>query len=325
MSYDDKTILTYRRDASGQETPYAVKPAGQFVKPSPGGRGPKPTPQSRPQVAVAPVAAPSTSERLPSLSDRPLISNGGMADSQVYINPIAHCATQLLGLIASLSHLAYEQNIHDIRADMVKKIREFEWQCGQCGVDEEQSLYARYILCTVLDESVTKTPWGSQGTWSKQSLLSQFHEETGGGEKFFRLLEQLQTYPAKYINVLELMYICMSLGFEGKYSLVERGNVEIENLRDNLFHLLRMQRDEPERDLSPHWQGGATKRNPMMKHIPTWVILALSGVVLLALYSGFAYKINEKTDTILSRLSSVIEVPAADSRLYYQSREEGNQ
>jgi len=323
MSYDDKTILTYRRDASGQNTPYAVKPAGQFVKPSPGGRGPR----SAPQPQIPPVAVPPTvaSERPPSLADKPMVSNGSMAESHVYINPITHCATPLLGLIATLSHLAYEQDIHDVRADAVKKVREFEWQCGQCGVDEEQSLYARYILCTVLDEGVTKTPWGSQGTWSKQSLLSQFHEETGGGEKFFRLLEQLQTYPAKYINVLELMYICMSLGFEGKYSLVERGNVEIENLRDNLFHLLKMQRDEPERDLSPHWQGVSTKRNTLMKHIPTWVIFALSGVVLLALYSGFAYKLNEKTDTILSRLNAAVVAPVTDKVPAIQFREEEDQ
>ena len=58
------------------------------------------------------------------------------------------------------------------------------------GLPNEQVMAARYVLCTLLDESAASTPWGGSGVWSAQSLLVQFHNETWGGEKVFQLLSQ---------------------------------------------------------------------------------------------------------------------------------------
>ncbi|NVL25105.1 hypothetical protein F2S68_22585 [Pseudomonas syringae pv. actinidiae] len=65
------------------------------------------------------------------------------------------------------------------------------------AIDNDQLLAARYVLCTVVDEAVLNTSWGSKSDWSKISLLSRFHKETFGGEKFFQLLERLSTNPFK--------------------------------------------------------------------------------------------------------------------------------
>ena len=46
---------------------------------------------------------------------------------------------------------------------------------------EEIILYARYALCTVLDEFVLATPWGSGSDWSQKTLLRVFHNESSGG------------------------------------------------------------------------------------------------------------------------------------------------
>ncbi len=55
---------------------------------------------------------------------------------------------------------------------------------------------ARYALCTVIDEAVLNTPWGAQSDWAGQSLLVTFHRESGGGDKFFRVLERVIGEPA---------------------------------------------------------------------------------------------------------------------------------
>ena len=172
------------------------------------------------------------------------------------------------------------------------------------GMSEETRHYARYVWCTVLDELVNKSAWGG-GVWSKQSLLSQFHGETGGGERFFQLLSFLQEYPAKNLHLLELMYVCLGLGFEGKYSLDSRGYAQLESLRDNLFHLIRMQKGEPERDLSPHWQRVTKRRNPLARYLPLWVVVAVVGVIMLATFSGFSYLLSERTSAIVAQLESL--------------------
>ena len=73
----------------------------------------------------------------------------------------------------------------------------------------ETVLAARYVLCTFLDEIVLGTPWGSESVWSTQSLLSSFHNETWGGEKFFLILDSMLQDPAGNINLIELMYVCL--------------------------------------------------------------------------------------------------------------------
>jgi type VI secretion system protein ImpK len=51
--------------------------------------------------------------------------------------------------------------------------------------------------------------------WSRHSLLVTFHNETWGGEKFFQLLAKLAQNPQQHAHLLELMYYCLALGFEG--------------------------------------------------------------------------------------------------------------
>ncbi|OUS31430.1 hypothetical protein A9Q99_02325 [Gammaproteobacteria bacterium 45_16_T64] len=323
MSHDDKTIITFRQDRPDPSGSAVQKPSpgGGFQRPKPGGRNAKaaaPTPMSQapalqPTMGVPPLD--SSRQSTPSVKNVTATTNQQSAgfQSTVYINPVVHCANDLIDRMAALrseSRSLGDGAILDpslLKDDIVRQIRDFEYRCGQAGVDEESVLYSRYVLCTVIDEFATKTPWGGNGVWSSQSLLSQFHDETRGGEKFFQILDHLQTQPATYLNVLELMYVSLSFGFEGKYSLQNRGNVDIENLRDNLFHLMRLQRGEPERDLSPQWQGVSEKRHTLMKHVPVWVVSALAGVVLLVLYSGFSYQLNGSKDDVIASLSAPIQ------------------
>jgi len=345
MSHDDKTIITFRRDnpASGSDASSGIHSSGGtsnggFQRPMPGGRGTQagqvpppaglspviptsaaPLPGMQPQKpgpisgaipGTMPEATPFSDANSSIATSRAPLNQAG-AQSSIYINPLVHCANDAIDWMARLrSGAGIDAGIGgsapEFRDEAVRLLRDFERRCGQLGIDEESILYARYILCTVMDEFATKTPWGDKGAWSNQSLLSQFHDETGGGEKFFQILEHLQTQPATYLHVLELMYIAMSLGFEGKYSLINRGNVEIENLRDNLFHLMRLQRGEAERDLSPHWQGVSEKRYALMKHVPVWVVSAIAGVVLLVLYSGFSYQLSSSQESVLTAMQAPI-------------------
>src|SRR6478609_6308016 len=81
-----------------------------------------------------------------------------------------------------------------LRSALVRDIKLFESRARAAGVDPEKIVGARYALCTVLDETAASTPWGS-GVWGKQTLLTMFHNETWGGEKFFLLLSKLAQSP----------------------------------------------------------------------------------------------------------------------------------
>lgn len=311
MSTDDKTLVQIRTADGATQTSHPV--AGGFARPNPGGRGnrpPPPPPQNQAQ-AQAP-ASPWPSQPTPAATSgqggffQPGASSSpgwgyGQTSQRALDNPLLAAASGLLDKIAQLAVQSEAHEVMPFRDGCVQQIQAYEQQLLQNDINEETRYYARYALCTVLDELVNKTHWGS-GVWSKQSLLSQFHNETGGGERFFQLLEYLQQSPAKNLYLLELIYVCLGLGFEGKYRLDPRGYAQLEALRDNLFHLIRLQKGEPERDLSPHWQRVTKRRNPLSRYLPLWVVVAVVGVLMLGTYSGFSYLLNERTTTLLSEL-----------------------
>lgn len=304
---EEKTVVQVR-NADG--VTHASSPiAGGFARPNPGGRArpasiPQPSPvanASGPASAVRPdTQAPAGNGYFqPGLQHNPLWQQA--APAAVVDNPLLAAASPLLEQIAALALQTEAREVMPFRERCVQQIQACEQQLLQLQVNEESRYYARYALCTVLDELVNKTHWGS-GIWSKQSLLIQFHGENCGGERFFQLLEFLQQTPAKNLHLLELMYVCLGLGFEGKFRLDPRGHAQLESLRDNLFHLIRMQKGEPERDLSPHWQRVTSRRNPLSRYLPLWVVVAVVGVLLLGVYSGFSYLLNERSTTLLEAL-----------------------
>ncbi|MRB67736.1 type VI secretion system protein TssL, partial [Bacillus thuringiensis] len=75
------------------------------------------------------------------------------------------------------------------------------------------------------------------------------------GEKFFQMLERMLKDPARFLEMLELVYICLSMGFEGRYRILEGGSRTLEQIRDSVYRTIRMQRGEYEQDLSVHWRG----------------------------------------------------------------------
>ena len=61
-------------------------------------------------------------------------------------------------------------------------------------------------------------------------MTSIFHDEVIGGERFFEILDQMQQDLGHHEPVVELMYLCMSLGFVGRYRVMPRGVAELTEL-----------------------------------------------------------------------------------------------
>ena len=185
--------------------------------------------------------------RYEQLEDR-MIYAGHRLDTQSFqagLNPLVAAAWAVLFEVIGLRVCSGRENLGTLNDRLVLAVTQFETRALQGGVENSQVMSARYVLCSVIDEAVVTTPWGAQSEWSKMSLLSRFHNETFGGEKVFQLLERLTRDPVKHLAMLELLYLCLSLGFEGKYRVMERGVTQLEAVRDALYRQIRHVRGEP--------------------------------------------------------------------------------
>ena len=221
------------------------------------------------------------------------------------INALVAAANPLLDLVPQLRATLQHPDPVALRSSLVRDVKLFESRARAAGVDPEKIVGARYALCTLLDETAASTPWGGSGVWGRQTLLVMFHNETWGGEKFFLLLSKLAQNPTSNRDLLELLYICLALGFEGRYRVMDNGKAQLESVRERLAEILRKNQGEYERELSPVWRPAAVQRSRLFSVMPLWVGLAVCGVILLGVYLTLTYLLNSASDPVFARIQGI--------------------
>jgi type VI secretion system protein ImpK len=267
------------------------------IKPSAGrgARGPAaPAPAAAAPGPASPTGGPAALAELP---------------AHASLNPLVQAAAPLLSAAPRLRAMVRHPNPAALRASLADSIQRFETAARKLGLPNEQVVAARYVLCTLLDESASSTPWGGSGAWSSQSLLVQFHNEAWGGEKVFQLLQRLAENPAQHRNLLELVYTALSLGFEGRYKVLDNGRAQLDSIRERLALKLRELSGPVDHALSLQWQGAAAAPARLRDGIPLWVMAAGLAFLLLALFLVLRLTLNAQTDATFAALQA-IDVPA---------------
>ena len=259
--------------------------------PRPGGRGPA-------SVVPPPPPAPP---------------GFGIPEQQAFtpsgLNPLVNAASGLIALPAQLLAMVSHHDVSGLRSQTLEEIKAFENKARVLGIDPAVTLSARYVLCTFIDEAVLNTIWGSSSSWGNQSLLSTLHNETSGGETFFVMLDRLLRDPNASLDLLELMFICLSLGFKGRYAVMDRGQEKLEDLRNVIFEHIRRRRGEFSQELSPHWQNQSNQRSSLRNYVPLWVVAAVAGALLLAIFIGFTVVLDETSDPVEEALEGIGKTP----------------
>jgi type VI secretion system protein ImpK len=116
--------------------------------------------------------------------------------------------------------------------------------------------------------------------------------------------------PAANLYLLELIYLLLSLGFEGKYRLQDRGPLTLESLRDSLFKQIRLLRGEPAPDLSKKI-AYRTFKNKTYAYVPRWLVAAVVVFCLAVTFWGFSFTLGQKAEPLLAQYSS--HAPKSDT------------
>lgn len=277
-----------------------------LLKPTPGGY----TPQHSPDTASTGFVG--------DLDDEP-----GGEPVATGLNPLVAAANPLLYLSGQLRASSNHPNPAALREYLAERVRTFEETARAAGVRHEHVIAGRYVLCTLLDEVAASTPWGGSGVWAKHSLLVMFHNETWGGEKFYQLLSKLGENPAANRDLLELMYICLCLGFEGRYRVLDDGAAQLDLLRRRLVEMLRRQRPAAERELAAHWQGDQAVVKAKGFTMPLWVSASIAALVLTVVFMLLSLALNRDSDPVFGGIQSLrarvpanlLDKPAATPRL----------
>ncbi len=221
-------------------------------------------------------------------------------------NPLIDASTPLLGLSLRVRQLSECENIEAIYTQTIEEIKAIEIELTEQGFEHAVLMAYRYILCTFLDEAVMGTEWGSSTVWAEHSMLSRFHNETWGGEKVFTILKRLEAEPQQYKPLLEFIYQCLVLGFEGRYRVIESGKLEREKVIAQLHKLINQEQEVDISHLTRATEHVIRSKYKLSKQIPLWSIFA--GFILLwgLTFLGYSYLLHVKTTDVIEQLKQIL-------------------
>lgn len=232
-------------------------------------------------------------------------------------SPLAAAASPVLLLAARLNDVTGVPDLESLRQRVISALRDFQHWVTKSGMDAATQATAHYALCALIDDIVLNSPWGSQSSWTRQNVTSMFHKNVVGGDQFYERLATARQDPGKYGDLLELMYLCLSLGFRGRYRVAGRQDSEHARIREDVYNILVKHRGYADRILCPNAAALAMDYRPPRSSLPVWVAGAGTALFLLLLFLALSFLLNGASDRLFAGMGGlpphggvVIETPA---------------
>jgi type VI secretion system protein ImpK len=128
--------------------------------------------------------------------------------SDCFINTLAY------GSYFLISVETRQPDYDQVKGDIQRLIRESEALFAQGSFSRDDYDQARFAVCAWVDEAILKSPWQHRSLWLKDQLQRTFYNTTDAGEEFFQRLSAIGLHQRE---AREVFYLCLALGFTGRY------------------------------------------------------------------------------------------------------------
>lgn len=122
----------------------------------------------------------------------------------------------------------YEQ----VRGDLLRLVAESDAVFNRGNFLRDDYDLARFALCAWVDEALLKSAWVHKNLWLKDQLQRSYYNTTDAGEEFFQKLASVGLHQRE---VREVYYLCIVLGFTGRYchpgDEFQLGQIKTSNLK----------------------------------------------------------------------------------------------
>jgi len=216
-------------------------------------------------------------------------------------NELVHLASPVLEIIMQVKANRVVPS-SDLRRQIDGLLKQLETRGEQAGYKERQIQAAKFSLAAFVDEMVLTAQFPLREQWEKHPLQLEYFGEHLAGVTFFNRLDDLMKDCANDGDVVELFYLCLLLGYKGKYKIYYEQELKtvIEGVADHLRRANRLRGGV----LSPHWRVADQPQPIEDTGIPEWVktagAIAIAAVVVI--YMIFRVWLHSDAGSTLERL-----------------------
>jgi type VI secretion system protein ImpK len=194
---------------------------------------------------------------------------------------LADLCGDLLAFALQLKRSSDPGDAEIMRQKIDEQFRALETKARQADVPQEDVQQAKYAIAAFIDEMILTSSWPIKESWADKPLQLAYFNDFSAGEEFYNKIDTLRG--AKRNAVLEVYYLCLSLGFRGKYVDMQ-GMEKKKVLMDTLLREIRGAAPAPGTStLSPSWQPPDALPG-IVKNFPAWFVAAACGLFIILLF-----------------------------------------
>jgi len=149
---------------------------------------------------------------------------------------IVDCFIELLAYVAyflktvKTKQPAFEQ----VKADIERLVSQADTCLQEKGIPKEENDHVRFAIFAWIDEVILSSSWNEKGKWQGQQLQLTYYQTADAGELFFERLNMLGPHQN---HVREVYYLCLAMGFTGRY-INEGDDFLLEQLKTSNLKVL---------------------------------------------------------------------------------------
>ncbi len=217
-------------------------------------------------------------------------------------NPAIAAASGVLELLGLLRTGLVEMDAPKLQRHLHAALTQFEIDARNAGLSDADINDARYALAATCDDIAQNLPGANQVYWKRHSLTAHFFADPNPSVGFFIRLHRMSGNPAQHAIILELMFVCLGLGFEGQYRTARDGQVALVSLRTDLYHRFRSVLPRAFPEMSHQWAPVVLNGTRRHHRLPLWIIAGIGAAMVVMLYAVLAWTLTQEAQAAQSAI-----------------------
>lgn len=194
-----------------------------------------------------------------------------------------------------------------LRSRILDMLKSAEQDAIQHAIPSSDIKDARFAIVAFLDEAIVGSNWAGRVAWVAKPLQVQLYGKAVAGEEFFERLNMLKADAALRNDVLEVYYLCLALGFKGKYQVMgASGQNELRIQIEDTYSRLRAAAKKQSPMLSPHGRPRDQVATEVKSKLPSWVIAVVAACIGLVVYIVMSVMMGGSLAEACSELASYV-------------------
>lgn len=149
---------------------------------------------------------------------------------------VIDCFMELLAYVTYFlkSVQTRQPSFDQVRADIDRLVTNCDKRAEAGNISREDYDAARFAIFAWIDEGMLNSEWNEREQWQRQQLQRIHFQTTDAGELFYERLNGLGSHQR---DVREVFYLCMAMGFTGRY-IHEGDDFLLEQLKSSNLKVL---------------------------------------------------------------------------------------